>query len=145
MPTLLALAPASVRDVHAAVSAPILLFALGISLVTGLVFGCVPAVQSARRSLADALRSAGRTAGGREGRRVRRVLVIAEFAVSLALLTGAGLMIRSFLMLRSADPGFHVAGLQTVRIDLRSLAIRRPAGRRCSSISSWSASVQFPA
>ncbi len=118
LPTLLALAPASVRDVHAAVSAPILLFALGISLVTGLVFGCVPAVQSARRSLADALRSAGRTAGGREGRRVRRVLVIAEFAVSLALLTGAGLMIRSFLMLRSADPGFHVAGLQTVRIDL---------------------------
>jgi len=118
LPTLLALSPSSVRDVNAVVSVPVLLFALGISLVTGLIFGCIPALQTARRSLADALRSAGRTAGGREGRRVRRALVVAEVALSLALLTGAGLMIRSFLLLRSADPGFRVAGLQTIRIDL---------------------------
>jgi len=118
LPALIALSPSSVRDVQAVVSLPVLLFALGISLTTGLIFGCIPALQTARRSLADALRSAGRTAGGREGRRVRRALVVAEVALSLALLTGAGLMIRSFLLLRSADPGFRVAGLQTIRIDL---------------------------
>jgi putative ABC transport system permease protein len=91
---------------------------MGASIATVLLFGCVPAMQTARRSLADALRSAGRAAGSRENRRLRRVLVVAEFAVSLALLVGAGLMIRSFLALRSADPGFSSAGLQTVRLDL---------------------------
>jgi putative ABC transport system permease protein len=116
-----------VRDVQAVVSVPVLLFALGISLLTGLIFGCIPALQTARRSLADALRSAGRTAGGREGRRVRRALVVAEVALSLALLTGAGLMIRSFLLLRSADPGFRVAGLQTIRIDLPVSRYAAPA------------------
>jgi putative ABC transport system permease protein len=127
LPTLIALSPSSVRDVQAVVSVPVLLFALGISLLTGLIFGCIPALQTARRSLADALRSAGRTAGGREGRRVRRALVVAEVALSLALLTGAGLMIRSFLLLRSADPGFRVAGLQTIRIDLPVSRYAAPA------------------
>jgi len=127
LPTLIALSPSSVRDVQAVLSLPVLLFALGISLVTGLIFGCIPALQTARRSLADALRSAGRTAGGREGRRVRRALVVAEVALSLALLTGAGLMIRSFLLLRGADPGFRVAGLQTIRIDLPVSRYAAPA------------------
>jgi putative ABC transport system permease protein len=127
LPTLIALSPSSVRDVQAVVSVPVLLFAVGISLATGLIFGCIPALQTARRSVADALRSAGRTAGGREGRQVRRVLVIAEVALSLALLTGAGLMIRSFLALRSADPGFRVAGLQTIRIDLPVSRYAAPA------------------
>ena len=87
LPTVLALSPGSVRDVHAAISWPVLDVCAGCSVATGLLFGCVPALQSARRSLADTLRSAGRTAGGREDAGVRRVLVIAEFAVSLALLT----------------------------------------------------------
>ena len=118
LPTVLALSPGSVREVHASISWPVAIFALIASVATGLLFGCVPALQNTRRSLADTLRSGGRTAGGREGRRLRRVLVITEFAVSLALLVGAGLMIRSFLALRGVDPGFRTTGLQTVRLDL---------------------------
>jgi putative ABC transport system permease protein len=118
LPVLIALSPASVREVHAEVSWPILAFALAVSLGTGVLFGCAPALQGTRLNLADDLRSAGRSTASREGRRVRRVLVVAEFALSLALLAGAGLMIRSFLALRSVDPGFRAAGLQTVRLDV---------------------------
>ena len=127
LPTLLRFAPASVRSVDANLGLPVLLFALVASIATGLLFGCAPALQASRWNLADALKAAGRSTGSREGRLVRQALVVGEFAISLALLAGAGLMVRSFLALRSVDPGFRPAGLQTGLVTLPPARYRTPA------------------
>ena len=86
----------------------VLLFTLGLSLVTGLVFGVVPALQASRPDLNDTLKEGGR--GGTSGparHRLRSGLAIAEISLALVLLVGAGLMLRSFRRLLSVDPGFR--------------------------------------
>ncbi|HEX2457313.1 MAG TPA: ABC transporter permease [Vicinamibacterales bacterium] len=127
LPTLTALSPQAVRDVHAELNLPVLLFALAASLLTGVLFGCLPALHAANGSLADGLRSSIRATGGRRGNRVRNTLTVAEIAVSLALLAGAGLMIRTFLTLRHVDPGFKAEGLQTLRVELPAARYATPA------------------
>jgi putative ABC transport system permease protein len=87
---------------------PVLTFTIAVSLVTGIVFGVVPAWQAGHVDVQDELRGAGR--GGSENRRhvrLRNVLVGSEFAVALLLLTGAGLMMRTLHALQSIDPGFN--------------------------------------
>jgi predicted permease len=89
-----------------------LLFALGISLITGLAFGLAPALQSADRSLMDELRQG--TRGGAVGLRQYRFLsglVISEFALSLVLLLGAGLLLRSFWKVLQVQAGFETSHL----------------------------------
>jgi len=127
LPALTALSPQTVREVHAEVSLPVLLFALVASLLTGILFGCLPAIHAARASLADGLRSATRATGSRRGNRLRNALTVAEIALSLALLAGAGLMIRTFAALRQVDPGFRAEALQTVRVELPSARYSTPA------------------
>jgi putative ABC transport system permease protein len=108
---LVALDPRSVpRLMDIRVDGTVLLFALALSLVTGLLFGLVPALQSGRSQLASALKEGGRGAsGGAARRRTRAILTIAEVALAVVLLAGAGLLVRSFEKLTAVDPGFQPA------------------------------------
>src|SRR5439155_14284404 len=93
-------------------------FTLLISVVTGLVFGCAPAWQAGRTKLNEALKQAGAQATGFGRRRYRSVLVVAELALALILLTGAGLMIESVARLLHIDPGFDPENLLRVQLEL---------------------------
>ncbi len=95
----------------------VLAFTIGLSLATGLVFGVVPALV-ASSTAADALREGGRHGGGPRARRVLGALVVAEVALSLVLLAGAGLLIRSFMRLQQIDPGFRAEGVLTARVQV---------------------------
>jgi predicted permease len=96
----------------------VLLFAVAISLTAGLIFGIIPAFRHAGLRLGTTLRAGGRSLSeSRERRRARSALVIAQVALALMLLIGAGLMIRTFQALRHVDPGFTDPDtVQTVRI-----------------------------
>ena len=108
----------------------VLLFALSLSLATGILFGLAPAFASARPNLADALRERGSTRGG--GRhRLRAGLVIGEVAVAFVLLAGAGLLLRSLGRLVHVDPGFDATRVFTARLDLP--AIRYPDAARAAA------------
>jgi putative ABC transport system permease protein len=94
-------------------------FALALSLATGVIFGLAPALESSGLALSETLKQAGRgVAGGAGSRRLRRVLITAEVALSLALVIGAGLLIKSFARLLSVNPGFSAEKLITARISL---------------------------
>ena len=85
----------------------ILLFTLGVSLLTGIVFGLLPAISASRPDLAAALNESGSRAGmGVRSGKLRGILVIGEMALTVALVIGAGLLIRTFNKLQSVDPGF---------------------------------------
>jgi putative ABC transport system permease protein len=94
-------------------------YAVGIALVTMTVFGLMPAIQMARHDPQDALRADARGNTGGAGRgRARSILTIAEVAVSVALLIGAGLLVRSFSILQRVEPGFEIARTMTARVSL---------------------------
>jgi putative ABC transport system permease protein len=114
------LGPASIpRLAEARIDARLFLFALGVSLATGILFGIAPAIHISGANLNAALTEVGRGGTtGRSGRMVRNVLVVAEVALAVVVLIGAGLLMRSFVGLRSADPGFQPAGLLTLRVPL---------------------------
>jgi putative ABC transport system permease protein len=99
---------------------PIVLgFTLAIALLTGILFGLAPALQSTRSDLTDALKDGGRGAGGGAQRnRVLKFLVAGEVALAVVLLSGAGLLINSFIRLQQVAPGFDETNLLTARIDL---------------------------
>jgi putative ABC transport system permease protein len=97
----------------------VLLFTIGLSLVTGLFFGVVPALQASRPDLNDTLKEGGRGGTSGPGRhRLRGALAIGEIALALVLLVGAGLMFRSFRELLSVDPGFRPDHLLTLDVAL---------------------------
>ena len=116
-------APASIPRLDAVgIDAPVLAFTVGVTLLTGLLFGLAPALHAARSDLSGALGDGGR--GGTSGvarHRVRRALVAGQVALALVLLTGAGLLVQSFLRLRQVDPGFRPERLLTARIELSPL------------------------
>jgi predicted permease len=97
-----------------ALSLPVLAFTIALSLLTGLVMGFYPALQSSRTDIVDALKEGGRgTAGSVRQQRFRRLLVGAQVALSVILLAGASLLIASFLRLSHQDPGFRTDNLWT--------------------------------
>jgi putative ABC transport system permease protein len=96
---------------------PVIAFTMAVALVTGIVFGVVPAYVSTSHAR-DALRDSGRHGGGRRLHRALSTLVVAEVALSLVLLAGAGLLMRSFLKLQSVDPGFQAEGVLTASVQL---------------------------
>jgi predicted permease len=101
------------------ISLPVLFFALVLSVGTGFVFGLLPALQVTRPDLQGVLREGARTlTGDRLGRIGRQGLVVAEVALALTLLTGAGLLIRSFARLQAVDPGFREENLLTFSVIL---------------------------
>ncbi|HEU0252888.1 MAG TPA: ABC transporter permease, partial [Pyrinomonadaceae bacterium] len=97
----------------------VLAFTLGISVLTGLIFGLVPAWTAARGGIGNALKESGRSAtAGSTRQRLRSTFVVVEFAVALVLLVGAGLLIKTFWKLRSVEPGFNPDQLITMRVEL---------------------------
>jgi putative ABC transport system permease protein len=100
-----------------ALDAPVLLFTVVLSLATGLIFGVIPAVFSAGLAR-EALRDGGRHGGGPRARRALGWLVVAEVALSLVLLAGAGLLIRSFIALQRVDSGMRTGGVLTARVSV---------------------------
>jgi putative ABC transport system permease protein len=97
----------------------ILVFALSISIATGVLFGIVPALQAARTDVTEALKdSAGSVTAGRGRFKVRNALVVAEIAMALVLLVGAGLLFKSFMRLVNVDPGFETEQLVTIPLTL---------------------------
>jgi len=94
-------------------------FALGIGAVSSILFGLLPALQASHPHLVDVLKEGGRTgAGGAKGQRVRNSLVVAEVALALVLLIGAGLMMRSFMNLQKTDIGMDPSSTLTFRVGL---------------------------
>jgi putative ABC transport system permease protein len=97
----------------------VLIFTFGLSLVTGLAIGLVPALVASRPMLQSTLKESGRGAtSGRGQRRLRSALVIAEVALAVVLTLGAGLLLRSFVSVLSIDPGFQPDRLLTLQIAL---------------------------
>ncbi len=97
----------------------VLAFTLGVSIITGLAFGLMPALSSARSNLNLVLRSGGRGGtGGRTRTRLRDILMVCEVASSAALLIGAGLLIRSLVRLQEVSPGFQTDHVLTMQVSL---------------------------
>jgi len=107
----------------------LLAFTLGLSLLTGLLFSIVPAIQTSRTSLNDALRQGGRGGIGGPGTATRDSLVVLEVAAALVLLVGAGLMLKTMARLRSIELGFRSDHLLTMRTTLPRKKYQDPANR----------------
>jgi putative ABC transport system permease protein len=106
----------------------VLAFALTASVVTGLVFGLVPALQSSRFEVQESLKESGRgVSGSRRHNRLRQLLIVAEVALSLVLLVGGGLLFRSFLRLQAVDAGFTPQQVLTLRLSPSGGNYRRDA------------------
>ena len=106
---------------------PILLFTLAASTLSGLLFGCAPAWFATRVDPAEALKEGGRSGTGAGRHRLRRLLVIGEFALALALLTGAGLAIHSFWNLTQVDLGVSTTNIQTFFLPVPDSRPKDPA------------------
>jgi putative ABC transport system permease protein len=100
---------------------------LAVSLLTGILFGIAPALQASAEGSAESLKEGGRSSAGGVRQRVRGLLVISEFALSLMLLIGAGLMLRSFLALQAIDPGFRPDHLLTMILSVGGTQNAAPA------------------
>jgi putative ABC transport system permease protein len=116
---LIALSPANIpRLKEAGVDGRVLGFTLFLALLTTLIFGLAPAWQGSKPDLNDVLKEEGRGASSGSGSSLRSLLVVAEVAVSVVLLVGAGLMIKSFVQLQSVNAGFDPHNLLTMEITL---------------------------
>ena len=116
---LIALSAASFpRVAESRIDVRVLLFTIVISLATGILFGLAPAFHATRSHPHDALKEGMRGSASRRSQRLRGALVVAEIALSLTLMTGSGLLIRSFLQLQEVDSGFRSEGVLTLRVPL---------------------------
>jgi putative ABC transport system permease protein len=105
----------------------VLLFCLGISILTGLLFGIVPALHLSRANVNETLRDEGRgSTGGHHRAKLKGLLVVSQVAISLLLLIGAGLLLRSFGRLLHVDPGFGAHNLLTVDVSLPTVKYAKP-------------------
>jgi predicted permease len=117
--SILAFGPPAFAQTGIGVDLRLVLFALGVTLFTGLLFGLAPIFQAARLDIQKTLREGGLgSAGDRGGHRLRSLLVTAEFGMALLLLAGAGLLIRSLERINRIDPGFDVRNILTANLSL---------------------------
>jgi predicted permease len=126
---LVALSPGNLpRMDDIAIDLPVLAFTLGLSLISGLLFGAIPIFKYATAHIATMLRGGGRTASAsRERYRTRNILVVAQIALALVLLVGSGLMIRTFQALRNVHSGFtRPAEVQTLRLSIPDSQVKDP-------------------
>ncbi|PYV49525.1 MAG: hypothetical protein DMG92_10685 [Acidobacteria bacterium] len=107
----------------------VLLFTLAVSVLTGVLFGLIPAFSISRTDVVSALKeNTGRTGGSLRQNKSRSLLVISETALALVLLIGAGLLIRTFVALRNVDPGFDSRNVLTMRMSLTGPRFEKAAG-----------------
>jgi putative ABC transport system permease protein len=120
VPALVALSPDNLPRVDAiSLDSSMLYFTLATSILTGLIFGLAPALQSSRPDLNESLKEGGRSSTeGMRRNRLRRLIVVAEVALALVLLIGGGLMIRSFARIQAIDPGFNPRNVLTFVVSL---------------------------
>lgn len=124
------LAPANLvplQGIH--VDARVLGFTIVISLMTGLLFGLVPAIQAARLGQGESLQEGRTVVGGGQHNRMRNAFAVVQVALALILLTGSGLLIRSFSRLVAVDPGFQADHVLTARVHLPNDAYKDEARR----------------
>jgi putative ABC transport system permease protein len=108
----------------------VLAFTVAICAVTSVLFGLVPALRAAGADPQEHLKSGGRGSGGGDRRRARSLLIVAEVALSVVLLVGAGLLIRSFLALQRVDPGYDASDVLTFELSIPSEKYPGGASRR---------------
>jgi putative ABC transport system permease protein len=106
------------RPDHVGIDYRVLTFALGVSALTGILFGIVPALQASKLDVTSALKEGGRSAEGHRRTSARSLLLIGEVALSLMLLVGAGLLIKSFLRLQEVRPGFNAHNVLIANVAL---------------------------
>ncbi len=113
------LGPASLPNLHDVhLDGTVLVFTAALSLLTGILFGLAPALQSAKPNLQNSLKEGGRSSVGMGHRRLRSALMISEVAISVALLIGAGLLLNSLWRMLHVKPGFDPSGVLTAQIIL---------------------------
>ncbi len=129
---LVAMNPGNIPGITAlAIDGRVVAFTGVISLVTGIVFGLVPALQTARGNLHVTLKEGGRSGtADRSGQLMRRVLVVAEVALALTLLTGGGLLVKSFARLQGVDPGFNSKSVLTFGLAIPQARYRSDTAQR---------------
>ncbi|MGH9384207.1 MAG: ABC transporter permease [Vicinamibacterales bacterium] len=107
------------READIRLNVPVLLFSMALAVITSLLAGLMPALQTARREMVEPLKDAGKgVSGGFRGGRMRNALVVLEVALSLVLLTGAGLLMRNFVSLRTIDLGINPDKIFFARLPL---------------------------
>jgi putative ABC transport system permease protein len=114
------------RAAEIGIDARVLGFTLAVSVLTGAVFGLFPALRASKPDLNEVLKEGGRSSVGVRHNRVRSSLVVAEVALALMLLVGAGLLIRSFVGLQRVNPGFDPRGVLTMRVSLSRSKYAKP-------------------
>ncbi len=117
------------RAAEIEIDASVLAFTLIISILTGILFGLLPAL-AMKGSITSSMREGGQTTAGPKRHRLRSALLVSQVAVSCVLLIGAGLMVRSLLRLQQVEPGFDPAGVLTMNINLNWSKYNRPEQRR---------------
>jgi predicted permease len=100
------------------INAAVLAFTVGITLLTAVIFGLIPALTVSKVNVAEVLNEGGKTIGERQGNRLRSLLVVAEVALTVVLLIGAGLILRSFIKLQQVDAGFDRNNILTFQLRL---------------------------
>ncbi|MEO6212616.1 MAG: ABC transporter permease [Vicinamibacterales bacterium] len=100
------------------IDGPVLAFTVGASVLSGLLFGLIPALTASGESLHSVMKEGGRTGSSSRGNRTRSVFVVVEVALALVLLVGAGLLVRSFIRLLNVDTGFDTERTITMRVSL---------------------------
>lgn len=117
---LLVLSPPELIDMRGtAVNLPVLAFTVGLTLLTGIIFGLVPALEASRFDLSEPLKESGRNViGGTRTQRMRSIFVVAQVALALVLLVGAGLLMKSLNRLQSVEAGFNPSNVLTLRVNL---------------------------
>jgi putative ABC transport system permease protein len=117
---LIALSPPGLMDLrHVTVNLLVLAFTFGLTVLTGIIFGLVPAVEAARFDLNESLKEGGKNiGGGARSHRLRNLFVVTQVALALVLLVGAGLLVKSFNRLQSVEPGFEPNHLLTMQLSL---------------------------
>jgi putative ABC transport system permease protein len=126
---LVALAPAEIPRLDTvAVDRTVLLFTLVLSVLTGIIFGLAPALSASKTNLVEALKEGSRgSTEGRRRNRLRNALVVAEIALSVILLVGAGLLLRSFLRLSGVDPGYDYKNAISIDLVVRQSTYKTDA------------------
>lgn len=127
-----------------AIDGRVLAFTFGVALGTGILFGLAPALRASRSNLSETLKEGGRSLVGSGNQRLRSALVVAEVALSLVLLIGAGLLIRSFIRVQQVEPGFAPENVLSLRLSVAGTTYEKPPRRMDFYKQLWERISQMP-